>query len=212
MPCLQNVKNTLEKCLFSSICPRLGVSVRKAQLVGHQPQQTRRLLQPPSQASQPGPSWGHWDGFLLLAANFKIFTLYLTRELQAGKKKNFFKPRASVSPFVQPYFSHLHQRLPEESSLLYHETIFHQGPGTGGMRAHSNLPATLGSQLLLQETTFSEHIVIYGAHSWVFTLRLPCWQVAAEPNTSDGLKPLPISCLNAFRASLYLCSCAKVLA
>lgn len=72
--------------------------------------------------------------------------------------------------------------------------------------------ATLDNQLLLQEPTFSDLTVIYEAHSWVFTLCLPCWQAAAEPYTSDSLKPFPISCLNASRASFYLCLYAKVLA
>lgn len=62
----------------------------------------------------------------------------------------------------------------------------------------------------LIEILFPYHIVIYGAQSWVFTCHFPGWQVVAEPYTSDGLKLIPISCLNAFGDSLCLCSWAKV--
>lgn len=79
------------------------------------------------------------------------------------------------------------------------------------IRPHRSLLAILCSWLLLQETLFPYHIVIYGAQSWVFTCHFPGWQVVAEPYTPDGLKPLPISCLNAFGDSLCLgCSWAKV--
>lgn len=153
-----------------------------------------------------------WSGILLCSGHVSIavcpfqgfHNYFFIRPSNGRQEKKSISPNSRPELLPRPPYSHLshshlHPYLPEEKSLFCHKTTRSHPSGT---RAH-------GSLLPLQETTFSNHVVIYGAQSWVFTRRAPCWQVAAEPYTSDGLKPLPISCLNAFGASLYLCSCAK---
>lgn len=146
---------------------------------------------------------------------FQDFHAYFSIWPSKGRQEEeyFSKPtsRASASPPVQPPlpFPSASVSSRREAPLLQSDD-FSLRSNPSGIRAQRSLLGILCSRRLLQETTFSNHVIIYGAQSWVFTHRFPCWQVAAEPYTSDGLKSLPISCLNAFGASLYLCSCAKV--
>lgn len=152
--------------------------------------------------------WGHTSKGVCPFQDSYFFIQPLNRRQKKGAFHKAHIPfLASVQPSLPFPSSSLSSR--REVPLLPYDN-FSSNSNPSGIRPHKGLLAILCSWLLLQETLFPYHIVIYGAQSWVFTCRSPGWQVVTEPYNSDGFKPLPISCLNASGDRLCLCSWAKV--